>query len=78
MEQMMIKAIQYTDADSILAISSEFKLTCEYDSDKPNEIYIHELGLVLSNGHWIVGQGDVLSACEEVSLSGVKGGTLNE
>lgn len=47
-------AIQYTDSDSMLKISNNYKLTCEYDGNKPDQIEIPELNLVLKKNNWLV------------------------
>lgn len=51
---MNASAIKYIDSDSMIHISKSYKLTCEYDGDKPDQVGIPELNLVLKKGNWLI------------------------
>lgn len=64
---MNTSAIRYTNSDSMIHISKSYNLTCEYDGNKPNQIEIPELNLVLKKGNWLLKIEENFIVCNEES-----------
>lgn len=62
---MNASAIRYTDSESMIHISKKYKLSCEYDGNKPDQIEIKELDVVLKKGNWLININDGFIVCNE-------------
>ena len=70
---MNASAIQYTDSNSMIHISKSYNLVCEYDGNKPDQIEIPELNLVLKKGNWLIKVGGNFLVCENGTRSALYG-----
>ena len=70
---MNASAIRYIDSDSMIHISKSYKITCEYDGDKPDQIEIPELNLVLKKGSWLIKIEDNFLVCDDSARSALYG-----
>ena len=70
---MNASAIQYTDSNSMIHISKSYNLVCEYDGNKPDQIEIPELNLVLKKGNWLIKVEKNFLVCENGTRSALYG-----
>lgn len=70
---MNASAIQYTDSNSMIHISKSYSLVCEYDGNKPDQIEIPELNLVLKKGNWLIKVEENFLVCENNTRSALYG-----
>lgn len=70
---MNASAIQYTDSNSMIHISKSYNLVCEYDGNKPDQIEIPELNLVLKKGNWLIKVEENFLVCESSTRSTLYG-----
>ena len=70
---MNASAIQYTDSNSMIHISKSYNLVCEYDGNKPDQIEIPELNLVLKKGNWLIKVEENFLVCENSTRSALYG-----
>lgn len=70
---MNASAIQYTDSNSMIHISKSYNLVCEYDGNKPDQIEIPELNLVLKKGNWLIKVEGNFLVCENGTRSALYG-----
>lgn len=70
---MNASAIQYTDSNSMIHISKSYNLVCEYDGNKPDQIEIPELNLVLKKGNWLIKVEGNFLVCENSARSALYG-----
>lgn len=70
---MNTSAIQYTDSNSMIHISKSYNLLCEYDGNKPDQIEIPKLNLVLKKGNWLIKVGENFLVCENGMRSALYG-----
>ena len=70
---MNASAIQYTDSNSMIHISKSYNLVCEYDGNKPDQIEIPELNLVLKKGNWLIKVERNFLVCENGTRSALYG-----
>ncbi|ENX27257.1 hypothetical protein F891_01866 [Acinetobacter sp. CIP 101966] len=70
---MNASAIQYTDSNSMIHISKSYNLVCEYDGNKPDQIEIPELNLVLKKGNWLIKVEGNFLVCENNTRSALYG-----
>lgn len=70
---MGASAIRYTDSESMMHISKEYKLSCEYDGSKPDQIEIKELNLVLKKDNWLININGGFIVCNEDTRAALYG-----
>lgn len=70
---MNTSAIQYTDSNSMIHISKSYNLLCEYDGNKPDQIEISKLNLVLKKGNWLIKVEENFLVCEDNARSALYG-----
>ena len=70
---MNASAIQYTDSNSMIHISKSYNLVCEYDGNKPDQIEIPKLNLVLKKGNWLIKIEENFLVCEDNARSTLYG-----
>lgn len=51
----------------MIRISKSYQLICEYDGDKPDQIEIPELNLVLRKGNWLIKIEGCFLVCDDIT-----------
>jgi len=57
----------------MIHISKSYNLVCEYDGNKPDQIEIPELNLVLRKGNWLIKVEENFLVCENGTRSALYG-----